>query len=73
MGSPLKTEENKAVARRFFELFTASDIDGALNTMADDATWWIPGKKERSPNAGLYPKTRSGACSIGWSAHSRTG
>lgn len=52
----MSTDENKAVALRFFERFTASDIAGALDTMTDDATWWIAGKKERSPSAGLYPK-----------------
>ena len=56
----MSTKENKAVAFRFFERFTASDIDGALATMAQDATWWIPGKKERSPSAGLYPKDKIG-------------
>jgi uncharacterized protein len=54
------TEQNKAIAFRFFERFTASDIEGALATMTDDATWWIPGKKERSPSAGLYPKEKIG-------------
>jgi uncharacterized protein len=56
----MKTEENKAVAFQFFERFTASDIEGALDTMTDDATWWIPGKKERSPSAGLYAKDKIG-------------
>jgi uncharacterized protein len=56
----MNTEANKAVAFKFFERFTASDIEGALNTMSDDATWWIPGKKERSPSAGLYPKDKIG-------------
>ena len=52
--------ENKAVARQFFERFSASDIDGALATTADDTTWWIPGRKERSPSAGLYTKDKIG-------------
>ena len=52
--------DNKAVAHEFFARFTASDIDGALATMTDDATWWIPGKKESSPSAGLYPKEKIG-------------
>jgi uncharacterized protein len=52
--SPMSTEQNKAIASTFFERFSAGDIQGALNTMTDDATWWIPGKKERSPAAGLY-------------------
>ena len=56
----MNTVENKAVAFRFFERFTAGDIEGALDTMTDDATWWIPGKKERSPSAGLYPKDKIG-------------
>jgi len=56
----MQTQENKAIAYRFFERFTASDIAGALETMTDDATWWIPGKKERSPSAGLYPKDKIG-------------
>jgi len=56
----MSTVENKAVALRFFERFTASDIAGALDTMTDDATWWIAGKKERSPSAGLYPKDKIG-------------
>jgi len=54
----MNTEHNKAVAHEFFARFTAGDIDGALNTMTDDATWWIPGKKERSPSAGLYTKDK---------------
>ena len=56
----MTVEGNKAVAHQFFELFTASDIDGALSTMTDDATWWIPGNKERSPTAGLYSKEKIG-------------
>lgn len=53
-------EDNKAVARAFFERFSAQDIAGALALMADDATWWIAGKKERNPTAGLYPKDKIG-------------
>ena len=56
----MTTDRNKAVARQFFERFTASDIDGALALMTDDATWWIPGKKELSPTAGLYSKEKIG-------------
>jgi uncharacterized protein len=56
----MSTEQNKAVAFSFFERFSASDIEGALDTMTDDATWWIPGKKEHSPSAGLYPKEKIG-------------
>lgn len=54
----MSTDENKALAAEFFARFTAGDIDGALATMNDDATWWIPGKPESAPNAGLYDKER---------------
>jgi ketosteroid isomerase-like protein len=56
----MSTAENKAVALRFFDRFTASDIEGALATMTEDATWRIPGKKERSPFAGLYSRDKIG-------------
>ena len=52
------TERNKATANRLFELFTASDIDGVMALMTDDATWLIPGKKELMPTAGLYGKEK---------------
>jgi len=50
--------DNKSVARDFFARFSASDIEGALALMTDDATWLIPGKPERMPTAGLYSKER---------------
>ena len=56
----MTVDDNKAVAHEFFARFAASDIEGALATMSNDATWWIPGKKERSPSAGLYPKEKIG-------------
>lgn len=56
----MDTERNKATAEHFFELFSASDIDGVLALMTDDATWRIPGKKELTPTAGVYTKERIG-------------
>lgn len=56
----MTVEDNKAVAREFFERFSANDIPGALATMTDDATWSIPGNKERNPSAGVYSKERIG-------------
>ncbi|HEY7639172.1 MAG TPA: nuclear transport factor 2 family protein [Steroidobacteraceae bacterium] len=53
-------DENKTTAQRFFDLFSASDIDGVLALMTDDATWRIPGKKELTPTAGVYTKERIG-------------
>jgi uncharacterized protein len=56
----MDTDRNRATAQRFFELFSASDIDGVLALMTDDATWRIPGKKELTPTAGVYSKERIG-------------
>jgi uncharacterized protein len=53
-------DRNKSTAQRFFDLFSASDIDGVLALMTDDATWRIPGKKELTPTAGVYTKERIG-------------
>jgi ketosteroid isomerase-like protein len=55
---PMTTEQNKALARAFFARFSASDLDGALATLTDDATWLIPGNRDRIPTAGLYTKER---------------
>jgi uncharacterized protein len=54
----MNTEENKATAEEFFARFSSGDIAGAMSTMTDDATWWIPGKPELSPTAGLYDRDR---------------
>jgi ketosteroid isomerase-like protein len=54
----MSSERNKEIAQRFFDRFSASDIDGALALMTDDATWRIPGKRELSPTAGVYSKDR---------------
>lgn len=54
----MTTEDNKKLAGEFFARFSAKDIPGALATMTDDATWWIVGKPEQLPAAGLYNKER---------------
>jgi len=56
----MSTEENTKVATRFFDLFSANDIAGALAVLTDDATWWIAGKQEHLPAAGLYSKEQIG-------------
>jgi ketosteroid isomerase-like protein len=56
----MDTDRNRATAQRFFDLFSASDLDGVLALLTDDATWRIPGKKELTPTAGVYTKERIG-------------
>ena len=53
-------DRNKQVATELFARLSASNIPGALALMTDDATWWISGKPELSPAAGIYDKERLG-------------
>jgi uncharacterized protein len=51
-------EENKQLVRQFIDSFTTSDIAGALALMTEDAIWWIAGRRETLPVAGLYNKEK---------------
>lgn len=51
-------EQNKHLAQQFIDLLSANDIAGALDLMTDDATWWIAGKPDHLPAAGLYSKAK---------------
>lgn len=52
----MSIEQNKKLASHFFDRFSAGDIAGALDIMTDDATWWIAGKPEQLPAAGVHSK-----------------
>lgn len=52
----MSIEQNKKLAREFFDRFSGGDIAGSLDTMTDDATWWIAGKPDSLPAAGLHSK-----------------
>ena len=52
----MSVEENKHLAHQFVARFTANDIAGALDLMTDDAAWWIAGKPDQLPAAGVYNK-----------------
>ena len=54
----MSTEANVAVARQFYECFTAGDIDGVMNTMSEDARFRVPGKPDEMRSAGWYDKAR---------------
>jgi uncharacterized protein len=41
----MSIEQNKKLAAEFIARFNDNDITGALDTMAEDATWWIAGKQ----------------------------
>ena len=52
----MSIEDNKRIATEFFALFSANDIPGVLAMMAEDATWWLPGKPGASPIVGVQTK-----------------
>ena len=52
----MSIEQNKKLASELFALFSANDVAGALDLMTDDVTWWIAGKPEQLPAAGVYSK-----------------
>jgi ketosteroid isomerase-like protein len=54
----MSVEDNVAVARRFYDCFTANDIDGVMATLADDARFRVPGKPGEFASAGWYDKAK---------------
>jgi len=52
----MNIEDNKKLASELFSRFTAGDIPGVLELMADDATWWIAGKPGSIPIVGTQSK-----------------
>jgi len=42
----VSAEENKAVVKEFLEVFSTGDVDGILDRLDDNATWWISGSLE---------------------------
>ena len=52
----MSIEQNKKLASEFFACFSANDIAGALDMLAHDATWWLPGKPGRLPVSGVLNK-----------------
>ena len=52
----MSIEKNKRIASEFAARFSANDMAGALDMIADDATWWIAGKPGHVPGAGEFTK-----------------
>ena len=52
----MTVEQNKAVASEFLDRVSSNDIAGALAILTDDATWWIAGKADQLPAAGVHSK-----------------
>lgn len=52
----MSIDENKKIASEFCARFTASDMTGALEMISEEATWWIAGKPDQVPGAGIHTK-----------------
>jgi ketosteroid isomerase-like protein len=53
----MELETNKQLATDLFTRFSANDIAGVLDLLADDVTWWIAGKPDAQPASGEHDKT----------------
>lgn len=54
----MSIEANKQLVAEFFAHFKRKDVQGALDRMTPDATWWIGGKPELFPICGLKTKAQ---------------
>ncbi len=54
----MNTTETKAIAAAFISRFNANDIDGALDCLTDDVTWWIAGHPDSLPVVGTLDRER---------------
>ncbi len=69
----MSTERNKELVAEFFARFTENDIAGALDRMADDATWWIAGKPGLATVSGLHTKEQIGRVFYGIAGRLKNG
>jgi uncharacterized protein len=69
----MSSEQNKKLATEFFARFSANDIAGALDTMTDDATWWLPGKSGQLPVVGVHSKEQIARVFHGMVGQSKNG
>ena len=53
----MSIDANKAIASRFCELFTAGEMQAAVDLMTDDARYWILGRRDIVPSAGEHSKS----------------
>ncbi|HKY89576.1 MAG TPA: nuclear transport factor 2 family protein [Nevskiaceae bacterium] len=54
----MSLEANKQLVATFFAHFGRKDVQGALDMMTADATWWIGGKPDLFPICGLKTKAQ---------------
>ncbi|GMU69082.1 MAG: nuclear transport factor 2 family protein [Steroidobacteraceae bacterium] len=52
----MSLEDNKRVVRDFLGHYAAGRYDAALDMLAADSTWWLPGHPQEFPAAGSVDK-----------------
>ena len=52
-------EENKRLVSEWFARLDAGDLNGALDMLGEDATWWIAGGVEKTPGSGEHTKEQA--------------
>jgi ketosteroid isomerase-like protein len=52
----MSTEDNKRLVLEFLGHYSAARYDAALDLLAEDCTWWLPGHPEEFPAAGSVDK-----------------
>ena len=55
----MSEQQNLRLVQEFMQLFKRGDVTGALNTLADDVGWFLPGPKDIIPFVGSAPRPTS--------------
>jgi len=56
----MSVEDNKRLVREFCAHFGTSNADGLIDSMTEDATWWVNGKPHLSSSAGTKTRAEAG-------------
>lgn len=56
----MSIEDNKRIVRAFCDHFKTSNVDGLIDGMTEDATWWVNGKPNLFPSVGTKTKAEAG-------------
>lgn len=64
-------EANKALVTRFLAAFSKGDVDGLVQMMSEDATWWVSGRIDGF--SGTYPRDQFAELVRGAKAAYKTG
>lgn len=64
-------QHNKELVEQFLETFSRGDVDGVVDGLADDATWWVFGSVEGL--SGTYSKAEMAAMLPGFTTLYKTG